>query len=59
MLRDEYIQVGNMDVFHESVTIASACNMFMSKRFLKTNTIGLIRSGGYTGYINYSKNAIM
>ena len=46
-------------MFLESVTIVSACNMLLRKRFLKPNTIGPIPSGGYTGKINYSNKAIM
>ena len=59
MLRREFIQIGNIDVFLESVNIASACNKVMRKRFLKPNTIGLILSGGYTGNVNHSNKAIM
>ena len=53
MLRREFIQIGNIDVLHESVTIASACKKVMRKRFFKPNTIGLIPSGGVTGNVNY------
>ena len=59
VLRREFIQIGNIDVFLESVTIASACNKMMLKRFVKPNTIGLIPSGGYTGNVNYGNKAIM
>ena len=55
----EFIQIGNIDVFLESVIIASACNKVMRKMFLKPNTIGLIPSDGYTGNFNYSNQAIM
>ncbi len=48
VFRSEFLQVGNIDVFHESVTIASACN----KLFLKPDTIGLVPSGGYSGNVN-------
>ena len=58
VLRREFIQIGNIDGFLESVTIESACNKVMRKRFLKTNAIGLIPSGGYTGNVNYSNKAI-
>ena len=43
MLRREFIQIGNIDVFLESVTIPLACNKLMRKRFLKPNA-----KGGYT-----------
>jgi len=59
VLRREFLHIGNIDVFLESVTIASACIKVLRKRFLKPNTIGLIPSGGYTGNVNYSNKAIM
>ena len=59
VLRREYVQIGNIDVFLESVTIVSACNKVLRKRFLKHNTIGLIPSGSYTGNVNYSNKAVM
>jgi len=40
------MEVGNVDVFLESCTIASACNKVFRKRFLKPETIVLIPSGG-------------
>ena len=48
----EFIQIGNIDVFLESVTIESPCNKVMRKRYLKRNTIGLFPAGGYTGIAN-------
>ena len=33
--RREFIEIGNVDVFTESVTIASASNKLLRKRFLK------------------------
>ena len=59
VFRQEFIRIGNIDVFLESVTIASACNKLLRKRFLKPNTIGLILPGGYTGNVNYSNKAIL
>ena len=59
MLKQEFIRIGNIDVFLESVIRASACNKVMRKRFLKPNTIGLIPSGGYTGNVNYSNKTII
>jgi len=46
VFRREFIEIGNVDVFTESVTIASACNKVLRKRFLKPNTIGRIPTGG-------------
>jgi G:T-mismatch repair DNA endonuclease (very short patch repair protein) len=51
--------IANIDVFQESVTIASACNKVLRKLFLKHDTIGLIPTGGYTGNKNYSRKAMM
>ena len=46
-----------IDVFRDSVTIASACNEVLSKLF--PGTIGLIPTGSYSGNINYSNKAKM
>jgi len=43
----EFMQIGNIDVFIESITIASACNKMLRKRFLQPDTNGLIPTGGY------------
>jgi hypothetical protein len=59
VFRREFIQIGQVEVFLESMTIASACNKVLQRLFLKPNTIGLIPKGGYSGNINYSKKAIM
>jgi len=39
VLRQEFIQIGNIHVFTEAITIASACNKVLRKRFLKPDTI--------------------
>ena len=59
VFRREFLQVGNIDVFQESVTIASACYKVLRKLFLKPETIGFIPTGGYSGNVNYSKKALM
>ena len=59
VFRHDFLQDGNIDVFHESVTIASACNKVLRKLFLIPDTIGLIPTGSYSGNINYSKKALM
>jgi hypothetical protein len=46
-------------MFLEAVTIASACNKVLRKKFLKPETIGLIPSGGYTANNRYSNKALM
>ena len=48
-----------MEVFLESLTIASACNKVLRGKFLKPDTIGLIPTGGYTCNNKYSKKVIM
>jgi len=42
----EFLEIGNVEVFLEALTIASACNKVLSKKFLKPETIGLIPPGG-------------
>jgi len=42
------MEIGNIEVFLEELTIASACNKMLRKKFLKPETIGLIPSGGYS-----------
>ena len=59
VLRQEFIQTGNIDIFLESVFIASACNKVPLKRFLKHNTIALIHPSGYSSNVNYSNKAMM
>ena len=59
VFRRELIQISNLDAFLESITIASACNKVLRKRFLQPDTIGLIPTGGYTCNKNYSKKAMM
>jgi hypothetical protein len=59
VFRGEFMRVGNIDVFQESVTIPSACNKVLRKLFLKPDTIGLITTCGYTGNVNYSRKAMM
>jgi hypothetical protein len=59
VFRGEFLRVGNIEVFQESVTISSVCNKVLRKLFLKPDTIGLTPTGGYTGNINYSKKAMM
>jgi hypothetical protein len=46
IFRREFIEIGNIEVFLESFTIASACNKVLRRKFLKPDTIGLISDGG-------------
>jgi len=59
VFRREFMQIGHIDVFVESITIASAYNKVLRKRFLKPDTVGLIPTGGYTCNNRYSKKALM
>ena len=39
VFKREFMDIGNVDVFTESVTITSACNKVLRKRFLRPETI--------------------
>ena len=53
------MDVGKVDIFLESCTIASACTKVLRKRFLKPETVDLIPTGGYSCNQNYRKKALM
>jgi UV DNA damage repair endonuclease len=55
VFRREFLQIGNIEMCQEAVTIASTFNKVLRKLFLKTDTVGLIHTGGYSGNVNYSK----
>jgi len=59
IFRRDFIEIGHVDVFLQSCTIASACNKVLRKRFLKPETICLIPAGWYSCNQNYSKKALM
>ena len=59
VFRREFLQIGNIEVFLEFLTIASAGNKLLRRQFLKPDTIGLFPTGGYTCNNKYSKKAIM
>jgi len=46
--RLEFLHIGNLELFFESISIASACNKVVSKRFLQPDTFGLILTGECT-----------
>jgi len=48
VFRREFLKIGNIEVFIEYQTIASACNKLLRRTILKPGTIGLIPAGGYT-----------
>ena len=58
IFRRDFMEIGNVDVFLESITI-TACNRVLRKKFLKPDTIGLIPTGGYSLNRKYSKKALM
>jgi hypothetical protein len=59
ILRRNFVEIGNIEVFLDAMTIASSCKKVFLKQFLKPNTIGIIPSGGYTNSSNQRKKAFM
>jgi len=59
IFRRDFIEIGNIEVFLEGVTIVSTCNKVLRKKFLKSETIGLLPPGGYSANNRYSKKALM
>ena len=53
------MEIGNVVVFTESVTVASVCNKVLRKRFLRPNNFGPIPTGGYSCNVKQSKKALM
>jgi len=58
LFRREFLEIGNIEVFLEALTIASACNKVLRKKILKPETIGLIPPGGYSANRRYSKKVL-
>jgi hypothetical protein len=56
--RKHSLQIGNVEVFLESMMIASARNKVFRKKFLQPERIGIIPAGGYTDNRRQSKKAI-
>jgi len=48
VFRREFLQIGHMVVFVETITIGSTCNKVWSKRVLQPDSEGLIPTGWYT-----------
>jgi hypothetical protein len=46
VIRREFIRVGNVEVFPEAATIATAFNKVLRKEFLKPDNIRLIPTSG-------------
>jgi hypothetical protein len=59
IFRRHFLDIGNIEVFLEAITIASACNTVFRKRFLTADTIGFIPAGGYTNNTPQSRKALM
>jgi len=59
VFRREFLAIGNIEVFLEALTIASACDKVLRKKILKPQTIGLIPPGGYNANRRCSKKALM
>ena len=59
VFRREFMQIGHIDFFVESIALEFACNKVLRKRFLKPDTIGLIPTGGYTCNNRYRKKALL
>ena len=59
VFRRKFMHIGNIDIFVEAITIASSCNKILRKRFLTSDTVGLIPTGWYTVNNKYSKKATM
>jgi hypothetical protein len=59
IFRCHFLDIGNIEVFLEAITVASACNKVLRKRFLTPDTIGLIPAGGYTNNTPQSRKALM
>ena len=58
IFRRNFIEIGNIEVFLESFTIASACNRALRKRLFKPETISLIPARCYSCHNNYIKKAL-
>jgi hypothetical protein len=56
--RKLFLEIGNVEVFLEGMTIASACNKVFRKKCLQPERIGLIPVGGYTDNRKQIKKAI-
>ena len=54
VFRRSNLQIGNFEVFLKSLTITSACNKLLRRKFLKSETIGLKPTEGYTCKNKYS-----
>ena len=51
--------IGNIEVFLDCESIASACNKVFRRNYLKPDTIGIIHRGGYTNGRVQSKQTMM
>jgi hypothetical protein len=59
IFRRDFMEIGNIEVFLEAVTIASACNKVLRKKFLEPETTGFLPAGGYIANNRYSQKTLM
>jgi hypothetical protein len=59
IFRRDFMEIGNIEVFLEAVTIACECNKMLCKKFLKPETIGLLPPGDYSANNRYNKKTLM
>jgi len=53
------MHIENIELVLEAITVASACNKLLRKRFLENDTMGLMPTGGYTSNDKQSKKALI
>jgi len=58
IFRRDFMEIGNIEVFLEALTIASACNKVFRKKFLKSHR-RITSPDGYSANNRYSKKALM
>jgi hypothetical protein len=56
--RKEILQIGNLVVFLECMSIALACNKMFRKKFLQPDTVGIFPIGGHIWNMKQTKVAI-
>ena len=56
--RKHFLQIGDVEVFLECMSITSACNRVFRKKFVHPKRIRIIPTGGYTNNNRQNKKAI-
>jgi hypothetical protein len=59
IFRQDFTEIDYIKFFLEAVTIASACNKVLRKKFFKPEVIGLLPLGGYSANNRYNKKSLM